>query len=155
MLCPHHDCWTKVTNATWHGTHNVVSCLCFNSRVFAHSLFSQSVARGGISLSAILDYTLTPELSTKACFINYIRVRNCIGVYHQWSNNRISIDVWYQLRKIKWCRKWGVKYVSYYNQMGKIFFIVYMTPHEQPIGCSFSDIIRDCAHTGSRFWNIK
>jgi hypothetical protein len=66
------------------------------------------VARGGISVTGVFNYQLTPELSTKACFINHIRVRNCIGIYHQWVNNKIVLDVWYQLRKIKWCRtRWG------------------------------------------------
>ena len=87
--------------------------------VFAHSLLSQLVARGGISVSAIINYKLTPELSTKACFINRVRVRNCIGIYNQWTNNKIVLDVWYQFRKVKWCKKWGVPYVSYYAQTNK------------------------------------
>jgi hypothetical protein len=66
------------------------------------------LARGGISVTGVFNYQLTPELSTKACFINHIRVRNCIGIYHQWVSNRIELEVWYQLRKVKWCRtRWG------------------------------------------------
>ena len=76
-------------------------------------LSSQLVARGGISVSAVFNYQLTPKLSTEVCFTKYkIRVKNCVGIYHQWVNNRIILDVWYQLRKVKWCKKWGIPYVS-------------------------------------------
>ena len=71
----------------------------------------QKVARGGIRVSAVFNYKLTPELSTTACLINRIRVKNCIGIYHQWTNNKIVLNVWYQIRKVKKCKKWIVSYI--------------------------------------------
>lgn len=73
----------------------------------------QLVARAGISVSALFNYQLTPALSTEICTTNNsVKFKNCVGFYHQWVDNRIVLDVWYQIRKIKWCRKWGIPYVS-------------------------------------------
>ena len=102
---------TNVNVAMRHTFFNDVHICC----VFVHFLLSQLVARGGISVSGIFNYKLTSELSTKACFINRVRVRNCIGIYHQWTNNKIVLDVWYQLKKVKMCRgkRWKkIRFVS-------------------------------------------
>ena len=67
--------------------------------------------RGGVTISAILNYKLTPALTTKVCLTNYqIRVKNCIGIYHQWTNNKITLDVWWERKVCK--KKWGVFPVS-------------------------------------------
>ena len=83
--------------------------------LFEDILFQQAVVRGGISVSAVFNYQLTPELSTKVCYTDFrVRTKNCLGVYHQWTNNKINLDVWYQWRSLKWCRtSWGnIPYVS-------------------------------------------
>ena len=73
----------------------------------------QALVRGGITVSAVFNYQLNPELSTTFCYQNYqIRVKNCATIYHQWANNRIALDVWYQLRSIKMCDGRILDYVS-------------------------------------------
>ncbi|CAI8013732.1 hypothetical protein GBAR_LOCUS8664 [Geodia barretti] len=60
-----------------------------------------NVARGGVTVNAVLNYKLIPALSTELCLTSSIRVKNCIGIYHQWANNKILLDVWYQRKKCK------------------------------------------------------
>ena len=86
-------------------------------------LFHQQAAvKGGITVSAVFNYQVSPELSTKFCYKNYrISVRNCAGIYHQWRNNKILLDVWYSTRSVRWCKKWGVPYVSF-----KIYVVLHM-----------------------------
>jgi hypothetical protein len=75
-------------------------------------LFSQLIAQGGIEATAVFNYKVTPKLSTEVCYTNYnFRVKNCASIHHQWVDNKIMIDTFYQLRKIKKCRgKWGISY---------------------------------------------
>ena len=61
----------------------------------------QGILRGGATVNAVLNYKLTPALSTEVCLTNSIRVKNCIGIYQQWANNKILLDVWYQSKKCK------------------------------------------------------
>jgi hypothetical protein len=70
------------------------------------------VVRVGISVSAIFNYRLTPELSIAVCYTNSpITINNCVGIYHEWPDNRIVIDTWYQTRSLDWCRgSWGISY---------------------------------------------
>ena len=69
--------------------------------------------KGGITVRAVFNYQVSPELSTKFCYKNYrISVRNCAGIYHQWRNNKILLDAWYSRRSVRWCRRWRVRYVS-------------------------------------------
>ena len=83
-----------------------------------HNLFThlslQEIARGGISVSAVFNYRITPQVSTEVCYTNSpITINNCIVMYHEWPDNRIVIDTWYQTRSLKWCRSsWGISYVS-------------------------------------------
>ena len=91
----------------------------------------QEIVRGGISLSAIFDYRLTPELSTAVCYINSpISVSSCVGIYDEWPDNRIVLDTWYQFRRVEWCRVWGVPYVSLHRY---IYFPI--RPGARPIMC--------------------
>ena len=54
----------------------------------------QEVVRGGISVSAIFNYRLTPEVSIAVCYTNCpITIRSCIVIYHEWPDNRIVIDI--------------------------------------------------------------
>ena len=86
---------------------NCVSCCSLSS------YFTQTVARGGITVSAIFNYKLTPELSTEICHQNsQIEINKCIKIHHEWADNEIVLAVWYQLRKIKMCRTLGMTYVS-------------------------------------------
>jgi len=56
----------------------------------------------------VFNYQLNPELSTTFCYQNYqIRVKNCAAIYHQWVNNRIVLDAWYQLTRWGKKRKWN------------------------------------------------
>ena len=50
-------------------------------------------------MNAVLNYKLTPALSTEVCLTSSVSVKNCIGIYHQWANNNIFMDVWYQRKK--------------------------------------------------------
>jgi hypothetical protein len=70
------------------------------------------IAQGGIEATAVFNYKVTPKLSTEVCYTNYnFRVKNCASIHHQWVDNKIMIDTFYQLRKIKKCRgKWGISY---------------------------------------------
>ena len=73
----------------------------------------QEIVRGGITVSGIFDYRLTPELSIAVCYADSpITVSYCVGIYDEWPDNRIVLDTWYQIRRIKWCSAWGVPYVS-------------------------------------------
>ena len=61
-------------------------------------------------MNAELNYKLIPALSTELCLTSSVRVKNCIGIYHQWANNKILLDVWYQRKKCK--SRFGVFPVS-------------------------------------------
>ena len=101
----------------------------------------------------MFNYNLNPKLSTEVCLTNYrIRVKNCAGVYHGWSNNKIILDVWYQLRKVKWCKKWGwAPYVSSYIFTLKNYYI--LTFLKQPCGISWGS--RKRWNALSRSWNLR
>ena len=89
--------------------------LCITMPNLFMFLSLQEIARGGITVSATFNYRLTPELRIAACYINApITIDTCCAVYDEWPDNRIAIDTWYQLRSIRWCRTWGVSYVSLY-----------------------------------------
>ena len=73
---------------------------------------TQLVVQGGIDVTGTFNYQVSPELSTQLCYKNYqLRVKNCAGIYHQWKDNSIGLDVYYRTRSIKWCSGW-VSYVS-------------------------------------------
>ena len=44
-----------------------------------------------------------------------IRTQGCVGVNHGWPNNQVKLYAWYQLRRIKMCKRkiWGKRIVSY------------------------------------------
>ena len=78
----------------------------------------QLTVRAGITVRGIFNYKLTPQLSTEVCYVNSITIKNCVGIYHQWSDNEIVLNVWYELREVKWCKnKWSIFYVSLYMYM--------------------------------------
>ena len=43
-----------------------------------------------------------------------IQPKYCVGVYHGWPNNKIKLETWYQLRRVKMCdgRVWDWRFVS-------------------------------------------
>ena len=99
---------------------NCMSCCSLSS------YFTQTVARGGITVSAIFNYKLTPELSTEVCRQNsQTEINKCIKIHHEWADNEIVLAVWYQLRKIKMCRTLGMTYVSaiYLSNMQVAIFV--------------------------------
>lgn len=73
--------------------------------------FSQVFTRIGLSVSAIFNYKLTPELSTEACYThNKFKVKNCLALYSQWADNKIAIYPWYQFL-IPQCKNWVSLYI--------------------------------------------
>ena len=71
-------------------------------------LILQSVARGGVSISVILEYQIVGSGEGRLC-PNYIagpiRAQTCIGVSDGWPNNRVRLEAWYQIRRI--ILSWG------------------------------------------------
>ena len=65
----------------------------------------QRLAKAGLTLQATFNYQVIPEVSTEFCYKrSRLRVKNCIGVYHQWTNNKIELYAWYAWRG--WCGWW-------------------------------------------------
>ena len=65
----------------------------------------QLVAKGGITADVIFNYKVLPQVTTELCYKNsQVRLKNCIGVYHQWADNRLDLYVWYAWRG--WCGWW-------------------------------------------------
>ena len=105
-----HSIWGYTTMVLDPSNSHPVICMSCCS---LSSYFTQTVARGGITVSAIFNYKLTPELSTEVCHQNsQIEINKCIKIHHEWANNKIVLVVWYQLRKIKMCSTLGMTYVS-------------------------------------------
>ena len=78
----------------------------------------QEIVRGGITVSGVFNYRLTPELSIAVCYADSpITVGYCVGIYDEWPDNRIVLDTWYQFRSIRWCKAWGVPYVSLHGHI--------------------------------------
>ena len=74
-------------------------------------LILQSLARGGVSISVILEYQIEGSGEGRLC-PNYIagpiRARACIGVSDGWPNNRVKLEAWYQIRRIT--LSWGPRH---------------------------------------------
>ena len=65
----------------------------------------QLVAKGGITADVIFNYKVLPQVTTELCYKkSQVRLKNCIGVYHQWADNRVELYVWYAWRG--WCGLW-------------------------------------------------
>ena len=65
----------------------------------------QLVAKGGITADVIFNYKVLPQVTTELCYKNsQVRLKNCIGVYHKWDDNRVELYVWYAWRG--WCGLW-------------------------------------------------
>ena len=65
----------------------------------------QLVAKGGITADIIFNYKVLPQVTTELCYKqSQVRLKNCIGVYHQWADNRLDLYVWYAWRG--WCGWW-------------------------------------------------
>ena len=65
----------------------------------------QWVAKGGITATATFNYQVLPEVTSELCYTqSQVRVKNCIGIYHQWANNELELYVWYAWRG--WCGWW-------------------------------------------------
>ena len=73
-------------------------------------LITQLVAKAGLTLEATFAYKLTPEVSTEVCYTqSQVQVKNCIGLYDQWPNNKLELYAWYAYRG--WCG-WRVSGLS-------------------------------------------
>ena len=60
------------------------------------------MAKAGLTLSATLNYQLLPEVTSDVCYnTKGVKVKNCIGIYHQWTDNYINLYAWYAWRG--WC----------------------------------------------------
>ena len=65
----------------------------------------QFIAKAGLTLTATLNYQVLPEVTSELCYKqSQLRVKNCIGVYHQWANNELELYAWYAWRG--WCGWW-------------------------------------------------
>ena len=78
----------------------------------------QSLARGGVSVSVTLEYRIVGSGEGKlcaSCVAGPPKAQTCIGVSDGWPNNRVNLEAWYQLRRVKICRKkvWSVTIVSH------------------------------------------
>ena len=67
--------------------------------------------RGGIRITANLEYELEPEMSLELCKNNLRTSRTCLTVSHGWPYNSLSMYAYYQIRSVRTCTK-TVKYVS-------------------------------------------
>ena len=82
------------------------SLALFWNVLFSESLYLQKSAKAGLTLRATFNYQVIPEVSTEICYKqSRIRMKNCIGVYHQWTNNMLELYAWYAKRG--WC-SWRV-----------------------------------------------
>ena len=68
--------------------------------------------RGGIRITANLEYELEPEMSLELCKNNLRTSRTCLTVSHGWPYNSLSIYAYYQTRSVKMCSS-TYEYVSY------------------------------------------
>ena len=80
-------------------------------------LILQSVARGGVSISVILEYQIVGSGEARMCpncITGPIRAQACIGVSGEWPNNRVRLEAWYQIRSIRMCSRkvWSLTIVS-------------------------------------------
>ena len=65
----------------------------------------QWTGRAGLTLTGTLNYKVMPEVNSEVCYKqSQIRVKNCIGVYHQWTDNKLDLYAWYSWRG--WCGWW-------------------------------------------------
>ena len=63
--------------------------------------YMQLVAKAGLTLLATFNYKVLPQVTTELCYKeSQIRVKNCIGVYHQWADNTLELFAWYAWRGI-------------------------------------------------------
>ena len=73
----------------------------------------QYVAKGGITATATFNYQVLPEVTSELCYTqSQLRVKNCIGIYHQWADNELELYVWYAWRG--WCGWWVSNIVHNY-----------------------------------------
>ena len=68
--------------------------------------------RGGIRITANIDYELEPKMSFEVCIKDLKQHRSCLTVSHGWPYNSLSIYAFYQIRSVKMCDS-TFKYVSY------------------------------------------
>ena len=71
------------------------------------------MARGGIDLSASFNYRLEPAASVQVCTEYCTQSRRpCIGLYDSFPNNYLTLEAWYQLRRVRTCgRGWFVSII--------------------------------------------
>ena len=76
--------------------------LCIAILILLVTIFyMQLVAKAGLTLLATFNYKVLPQVTTELCYKeSQIRVRNCIGVYHQWADNTLELFAWYAWRGI-------------------------------------------------------
>lgn len=80
------------------------------------------MAKAGLTLAATFNYQVLPEVTTEVCYKDStIKVKNCIGVYHQWADNTLELYAWYAWRGT--CKYGWVKLVS-----GQGVFLLAITP---------------------------
>ena len=81
----------------------------------SNTSFLQFIAKAGLTLSATFNYQVLPEVTTELCYKeSEVRVKNCIGVYHQWADNTLELYAWYAWRGI--CKYGWFKLVSYQDR---------------------------------------
>ena len=79
----------------------------------------QSLVRGGVSVEVILEYKIEGVCKGRLCSTCTpgqpidIYAQGCVDVCQGWPNNRVVLTAWYQSRRVKFCRVWGLKLVSY------------------------------------------
>ena len=71
-----------------------------------------------MSVSVTLEYKVVGTGEGRlcaSCVAGPPRAQACIGVSDGWPNNRVNLEAWYQLRRVKICRKkvWSVTIVSH------------------------------------------
>jgi HEAT repeat protein len=77
------------------------------------------VAKAGLTLTATFNYQVLPEVSSELCYKeSQIRVKNCIGIYHQWAGNTLELYAWYAWRG--WCGWWACTGSKAYKNRKKI-----------------------------------
>jgi hypothetical protein len=77
------------------------------------------VAKAGLTLTATFNYQVLPEVSSELCYKeSQIRVKNCIGIYHQWADNTLELYAWYAWRG--WCGWWACTGSDAYKNRNKI-----------------------------------
>ena len=84
----------------------------------------QLVAKAGLTLLATFNYKVLPQVTTELCYKeSQIRVKNCIGVYHQWADNTLELFAWYAWRGI--CG-WLVSHSQIRFSDNSVFFVKVM-----------------------------